>query len=395
MSRLDAEVIVVGSGPAGAAAAIRLAEAGHDVLVLERKEADDGIDYASGELFSPAAQVELAEINVALEGDWVLDRVSGVRNVYPDLSWTHHPFPEGLSYVQADRGGFNNALRQRLRGLGVRIAMGTRVNELRIDTDRVCVQGARGEEYSAALLIDAGGRYSPTLRSRGLKSEDPEFQQIGVALFFDSFTDTPLNTWDRHLFGTHGMTISGSRMKPGLYRYILEADLADKQSAQLKPVEFFERMAEELDGWIFERIMHEPRRPGFWSMAPIGYRVAEVAGDRFLLAGDAAGYLSPFTGQGVEFAMRTGRLAARAAQQAFAKHDFSAATFASYVQERQSELDTMLAYLRHQLRVLRDRDGLLLASRDEGRRLESFGPMAALAGEQGSLLGEIGKFARK
>ena len=46
-------------------------------------------------------------------------------------------------------------------------------------------------------------------------------------------------------------------------------------------------------------------------MAPIGYRLLEVARPRLLLCGDAAGYLSPLTGQGIEFAMRMGRLAAR------------------------------------------------------------------------------------
>ena len=83
------------------------------------------------------------------------------------------------------------------------------------------------------MLIDAGGRYAPSLRALNLKSEEPEFSQIGVAVFFKSFDGTPLNTWDRHLYGVRGAMISGSRIRPGLYRYILEADLAEKQSDRL------------------------------------------------------------------------------------------------------------------------------------------------------------------
>ena len=45
---LDADVIVIGAGPAGCAAAIRLAAAGYDVLALERKEREDGEDHHVG-----------------------------------------------------------------------------------------------------------------------------------------------------------------------------------------------------------------------------------------------------------------------------------------------------------------------------------------------------------
>ena len=60
-------------------------------------------------------------------------------------------------------------------------------------------------------------------------------------------------------------------------------------------------------------------------MAPIGYRVPELTRDRLLLVGDAAGYLSPITGQGIEFAMRSARLAATVADKALRDDDLSQA----------------------------------------------------------------------
>ena len=47
---LDADVIVIGAGPAGCAAAIRLVDAGYKVIALERKEREDGEDITSGEV---------------------------------------------------------------------------------------------------------------------------------------------------------------------------------------------------------------------------------------------------------------------------------------------------------------------------------------------------------
>ena len=215
------------------------------------------------------------------------------------------------------------------------------------------------------MLIDAGGRYAPSLRALNLKSEDPEFSQIGVAVFFKSFDGTPLNTWDRHLYGVRGAMISGSRIRPGLYRYILEADLAEKQSDRLGAIEFYESVARHHDRWLYERVMREPRVGRQWSMAPLGYRVSAVARDRLLLVGDAAGYLSPITGQGNEFALRTGRLAASAADEALRGGDLSAGAFASYIAGRKYEVERQVDYVRAQLRILRDPDALLRASHDD------------------------------
>ncbi len=381
----DADVLIVGAGPAGCAAAIRLAQKGRSVLLLERKPHEDGEDITSGELLAPMTQLECAELGLDLSAEWLFDRITGVRNVYPDLSWTYHPFAEGMSYVNVDRGGLNAALRRRFAQVGGTLTWDARVTDVELRTDAAVVRTAEGREYHGALLIDAGGRYSPTIRTLGLKQEDPEFRQIGVALFFESFADAPLNTWDRHLHGDRGVLISGSRIRPGLYRYILEADLADKQATRLPPVEFYERMIAHYDPWLYERVMREPRVGRVWSMAPIGYRVTEVARDRLLLAGDAAGYLSPITGQGVEFAMRMGRLAAAAALDALARGDVSAARFQDYVEARRGELETALGYVRHQLRGMRDRAALLQAAYDEDRRIELFGPLVMTTAARGSL----------
>src|SRR5262249_3872579 len=110
MSR-DAEVVVIGAGPSGCAAAIRLAEAGHDVLLLERTGADAAEEIASGELLAPVAQAELAAVAVELPGACLFDRFTGVRNVYPDLSWTLHRLPPGVAWVHVDKGGLCAALR--------------------------------------------------------------------------------------------------------------------------------------------------------------------------------------------------------------------------------------------------------------------------------------------
>jgi flavin-dependent dehydrogenase len=155
VSAFDADVIVIGGGPAGCAAAIRLAGAGRDVLVLERRteETDGEVGFESGELMAPATQIECEHLGVALEGPWVCDRTCAVRNVYPDLSWTYHEFPEGISYLNVDRGGFNAALRARFRAAGGRIAWGRRVTEVDVRPEAAFVRTAEGDEKRAPLIV--------------------------------------------------------------------------------------------------------------------------------------------------------------------------------------------------------------------------------------------------
>jgi flavin-dependent dehydrogenase len=260
------------------------------------------------------------------------------------------------------------------------------VTDLDVRPDEVVVRTAEGAERRAPLVIDAGGRHAPSPRAFKLKTEDPEFRQIAVALFFTDFPDAAVGFWDRHLYGERGATISGARIRPGLFRLVLEADLAEKQADRAVPAEFFARMAERFDPWIAERLARAPRIGEPWAMAPLAYRVTAVARDRLLLAGDATGYLSPFTGMGIEFAMRMGRLAAEAAHDALAKGDCSLAAFARYVEGRRTELENAVGYLRHVLRHLRDRSALLRASTDDAVRAEIFGPPFSIVAERGRLV---------
>ena len=256
----------------------------------------------------------------------------------------------------------------------------------RADGDAVV---ARVDLRDRALADDAAADGGETSAQRRVQAAPVDVdvreagRQIGVAIFYASFPDVPLNTWDRHFYGEHGAMISGSRIRDGLYRYILEADLDDKQQRGMKPVEFYEFIAEKYDSWIHERCMREPRIGDVWAMAPLGHRAADVARDRLLLVGDAAGYLSPFTGQGIEFAMRGARLAAQAVSAAARRGDFGAPAFASYLDGRDAEVAAQVAHLRSMLRFVRDRDALLRASTDDSLRAQHLLPLPVV--ERGSL----------
>ena len=99
------DVVVIGAGPAGCATAIRLAESGHDVVLLEREAGVPDEDRTSGECIPPSTQVELELLGIPTAGDWVLDHFAATRNVFPDGRWITFPFPDGFRYYNIHRPG--------------------------------------------------------------------------------------------------------------------------------------------------------------------------------------------------------------------------------------------------------------------------------------------------
>jgi flavin-dependent dehydrogenase len=376
------DVIVLGAGPAGCATATRLAEAGHDVVVLERDPAAAGVDRTSAEVIAPGTQHELELLDVPVAGTWVLDEMRAVRNVFPDMRWITYPFPDGFRYYHVDRAGLDAALRARTQRSGAALYCDARVDDVELRADRAIARSADGREWTARLLVDASGRNSPVLRRFRLKRDETCVRQIGVAIFFDAFDGTLLHAWDRHFTGGPGGMISGSRMAPGQFRWILETDLDAKQASGMQPAAYFEHVAAQHDPWIAERLATQPRTGRVWSMAPIGYRVDELTRDRLLLVGDAAGYLSPVTGQGIEFAMRSARVAAATADKALHADDLRAAAFGDYVEGHQAEVAAQVAIVREFLMMLRDAELVARAPDDRTLLRRLLGGIADLPGEE-------------
>jgi menaquinone-9 beta-reductase len=377
-----ADVIVIGAGPAGCAAAIRLAEDGHQVLLLEREFGVTDADRTSGEVVAPGTQVELELLGIPTAGDWVLDLIAATRNVFPDGRWITFPFPDGFRYYNVHRSRLETVLRARAVAAGADLRTGVRVKNVKLAENGVVVRSECDEVYSGRLLLDAGGRNAPTLRRLDLKIDEPEVRQIGVAVFFRAFDGYVPDTWDRHFYGERGAMISGGRIEPGKFRYILEADWSEQRDSRRKPIEFYEDIARKHDAWMAARLETEPRLGRVWSMAPLGYRVRELTRDRLMLLGDAAGYLSPITGQGIEFAMRSARLAATVADKALRDDDLTQAAFAPYVEGHRTEVLRQVAALRVLLAKFRNRDLLMRCPDDRDALYELLGPIANQPGEE-------------
>lgn len=374
--RKDAEVLIVGGGPAGAATAIHLARKGCQVVLLEGRDFSKPrpADMRSGEVLSPGSQQELARLGLPVgEKDWKLLPFKVLKHSWHNGRVTYDKLPGNLEFWQIDRGKFDRALCRLARENNVEYHEASRVsNLLRDDSGKVCGVVTKngeeaGREWYAPLVVDASGRRSALLARLRLKEPEPEFQRVALVTFYQYFPDCMPGVWEQHFLAAHNTVIKGAIMREGLYRFSFETDLAFRnefaaQFGKQTPHAMVLAMLRQIKPELYERFAAAQPLPYSVAYAPIGYRVNSVVHNNLLLVGDASGYLDPSTGQGIEFALRTARLAASSIIQAQAKGGYSTQNFKLYLEGRRREIQKSMNWLRLYLRMSRQKPLLELFS---------------------------------
>jgi flavin-dependent dehydrogenase len=313
------EVVIVGGGPAGAAIAIGLARRGRDVLVLER--APTWRWRACGVFTSPMTVRALA--GLGLTDDDLADvarpipamRVetpvgTAFRLTYGDDGSLRAPA------VGLDRSVLDPLLVDRARAAGAEVREGASVRA--IDGQRVTitnVSGAGGvRAIEARVLVGADGIRSIVARSKGVARGTWLGARTGLTFHVED--PAPAGPRDARMIlfdgGYVGLApVPGARVNVGIVvgggtwteqlRRDGAAAVVDMVLSRVPPA------VGDPIAWTGAR-----RCDPIEGAAPIGHRVMRRQGPGWLLVGDAAGFLDPFTGEGLHRALRSARLAAQA-----------------------------------------------------------------------------------
>ena len=343
MSPGEAEVIVVGGGPAGALAALALARRGVDVVVLDKKRfprdkpCGGGIRHGVYARFPDLAETIRTKVAAHEIRRVVMESPSG----HAVTASRETPL-----YLTMRRTALDAALLAEACTAGARVRESARVTEVERGDTGVVVRCVDGSAVAARLVIGADGVNSVVARATGLT---PGFSDEALAI--DTMEETPLDELSMADPGTMYVAY-GYKGRPG-YGYVFpKADCVDFGVGYMLP--FYKRVlagppyphhARFLDEMVARGIVRGRSNPDNFKAyrLPLGGPLARTVDDRVLVCGDAGGFVNAYTGEGIYYAMVTGRHAGEVAAAAIASGDGSASRLGEYERRWREEIGDELA----------------------------------------------------
>ncbi|MGI5485297.1 geranylgeranyl reductase family protein [Microtetraspora malaysiensis] len=317
----DADVIVVGAGPAGSTTAFYLAQAGLTVLLLEKTRFPR--EKVCGDGLTPRAVKQLIDMGIDIDAPgWIRNR--GLRVVggglrfeldWPELS----SFPDfGLVRTRKD---FDQIVADNAVRAGVTLLQGVNVTGPILDERSGHVVGVTakqdGEEvaFRSRLVVAADGNSTRLSLAMGLHKRQDRPMGVAVRTYFtsprhdDDYLETWLELWDGDnllpgygwIFGVGDGTSNvglGLLNTSDAFKNIDYRDLL-KRWVKNMPAEW---------GYSEENMIGPVRGAAL----PMGFNRQPHYTRGLVLVGDAGGMINPFNGEGIAYAMETGRTAADA-----------------------------------------------------------------------------------
>jgi geranylgeranyl reductase family protein len=307
------EILIVGAGPAGSALARHLARAGREVVLVEARRHPRTKTCA--EYASPRISDELRILGIEA-ADWQRSAVpvSGMRIVVGDDGFRLR-YADGGGERSAwglDRPGFDALLAQAAADAGASVHEKTSFQGPILQGGRVMgavLRDAQGaHEVRARWVVGADGARSRVARSLGVSRPLVAPRRLGLVARYKGVPG--IDSYGEMHVGK-GFYIGLAPVPNGQLNVGMALPLSRDGDSRLPAEQRLESAIASIPA-VSARLSSSRRLTPIHGAAPIGHRVTRPAGHGWLLIGDAAGFIDPFTGEGIYRALRSARLAADA-----------------------------------------------------------------------------------
>jgi flavin-dependent dehydrogenase len=330
------DVIVAGGGPAGSTTATLIAQRGYRVALFERERFPR---FHIGESLIP-------------ETYWVLKRL----NMLPKMQQSHFVKKYSVQFVNANgklsapfyfwdnkphecsqtwqvvRSEFDHMMLQNAREHGAEAYEGVHVLDVIFEGDRAVgvrikdVDGTR-REVRARVVVDASGQAAMLQNRFKLRLWDPVLNKGAIWTYWKgAHRDTGRDEGATMVLQTSDK--QGWFWYIPLHNDVVSVGVVAPFDRLFKGRDDHERTYEEeveRSPAVKARIAEAQRVTGYFVTRDYSYRSRQVAGDGWVLVGDAFGFLDPLYSSGVLLALKSGELAADAICDGFEQNDTSAA----------------------------------------------------------------------
>ncbi len=300
------DLLIIGGGPAGAAAAIRAARAGLRVTVFEKGL--HGRDKVCGDGLTPRAVAALRALDIDITP---AHRIDGLRMIAGkttrELAW---PITDRFPNYGAvwPRRMFDSYLIDLAMQAGAEVRFGSEALPV-MDGTRVTGVRVDGEQFSAPLSILAAGAQGAAAKMLGCE-RDPN-EPFGLAI--RAYAPTPRHT-DRHLEACLSLRDEHGVPVPG-YGWMFPAGdgTVNIGVGALSTMKGFKKLNLNTLLDQYAAVVRAPWSLGAYIEKPRAWRLPMSClrrhGPGWLAVGDAAGFVNPMNGEGIDYGLESGTLA--------------------------------------------------------------------------------------
>ena len=346
------DVAIIGGGPAGSTAATLLARAGRRVIVLEREKFPR---FHIGESLLPFSTQTFDRLGVREKLDRAfLPKFGGEIMAGCGTRGVKFYFKDGFRSrrdraYQVTRSEFDKLLLDHSRENGAEVREETEVKQIDFNADGVKIDietsGGARSTIATRYLVDCSGRQTVLGNLFDLKKTYDHLQKFSVFAHYDNVDRLPgidatlirmVRSLDRWFWM---IPLTQTRTSIGVVM-----DTAKFRALKLAPEVALEKFIAE-QPLMMERMKNAARVSPVYSAGDYSYRNSKLCGDRWLLAGDAAGFIDPVFSSGVFLAIMSAEKAADTLDEVLRDQSLKRRLFKRYARRVNRIMDMYLTFV--------------------------------------------------